>query len=299
MDNNRLAQFLYFIDERQETYRRRFVEEEPPPWTDDRVLRRYHYCNVYRELDATTQYVMENVLVDADDVDVLFNVILFRLLNLPQSYEAIGGFTPADEFDVDHTVDTLQAIQAREDQVFSPAYRIPAHRWVDSDSKVENIFYGIIKQDLLENLSLYAAGVLDAGSMEVAHETLTEIRGIGGFLAYEFVTDLNYSLLPFHENDFVNVGPGAQVGIEHIWPNATDYEDHVYWLVENQERLFYEHDIKFFYWNGNREKRLTARDFEHATCEYSGYVRARRGEGGVRRFTPPEDTEQTGMNDYT
>lgn len=275
-----MADFVRFITERQRIYERR-ARGDDPPWTDDKVLQRYHFCNVYRELDAGTQYLRENILGCGADHDVFFNVLVYRLVNDPDSYEALGGFTPVNEFDVDTVVSRLHDYDGR---VFSPAYRIPAHRFVDSDSKVENIFYGVIRDDLLANFTTYWNGVSEADSWGDAHRLLRKLRGIGDFLAYEFVTDLNYDLLPFSENDFVNVGPGARRGLERLWyEDIDDYETKVQWIVDKQEELFNLHGCDFPYWNG---KRLTLRDIEHSLCEAEKFARVKNNEGTTRLFRP-------------
>lgn len=285
MRPNKLNQFLWFVTERQRIYQRRFIKDELPPWTDNTILRNYHFCHVYRECDAATRYLRQYILSEDDGVDVLFNVIVFRLVNRPESFEAMGGVTPAMDFDTDEAVARLCEFGKR-NPVFSPAYRIPAHRFVDSDSKVENVLYGIVRDDLLPNLSEYADQVLEADTMETAHAALTELRGIGDFIGYELVIDLNYELLPFHENDFVNVGPGARAGLDRIWGDIDDYEGKIRWIVEEQEALFDEYDLDFYYWNGEREKRLSCRDIEHSMCEWNKHQRVKSGDGHTRRFNP-------------
>jgi hypothetical protein len=34
---------------------------DPPPWTDDPVLQRYSFCNVYREFDRQTLWIDDNI----------------------------------------------------------------------------------------------------------------------------------------------------------------------------------------------------------------------------------------------
>lgn len=50
--------------------------------------------------------------------------------------------------------------------------------------------------------------------MQDGFELLRSYPMIGDFLAYQFMTDLNYSeLINFSENEFVVPGPGAKYGI--------------------------------------------------------------------------------------
>lgn len=295
VNESRLEEFLWFICERQRIWERRFVEQQDPPWTDDPVLQSYHFCNVYRDLDKGTIYVKENILPHNNPEDVLLNVVVYRLLNKPESYEIIGGYTPVDEFDVDDVVQKLE-LWGEENTVFNSAYRIPGQRFVGSDSKIENVFYGIVRDDLLEFIEDYTNGVIHADSLRVAHRTLTHLRGIGDFLAYELVTDLNYSLLDFAENDFVNVGPGAERGIELIWPTVEHYVDKIRYIVSYQEAMFEYYDLEFPYWE--EKPQLTMRDVEHSMCEFSKFWRVKHQGGSTRLYEPPSNGNQWEMGDF-
>ena len=56
--------------------------------------------------------------------------------------------------------------------------------------------------------------IADASSMRRGFEILRSYPMIGDFLAYQFVTDLNYSeICDFSEMEFVVPGPGARDGI--------------------------------------------------------------------------------------
>ena len=284
-----LEEFLWFMCERQRIWHRKEVEGEDPPWTSDPVLNNYHFCNVHRELDRGTKFLIENILPHEHADDVIFNVVLYRLLNKPDSYKAIGGFTPADEFDVDEAVHKLE-LWGEENTIFSPAYIIPAHRFAGSDSKVHNIFYGVIQDDLYRFLPEYTKHIIQAESLEAAHRVLTNLRGVGDFIAYEIVTDLNYELLDFSENDFVNVGPGAEKGIDVIWPGTEDYVDKIRYIVRYQDALFQEYDMDFPYWEEKPE--LTCRDVEHSFCEFFKEWRVRHQGGHTRKYDPHKKAQR-------
>jgi hypothetical protein len=59
------------------------------------------------------------------------------------------------------------------------------------------------------------ARISEAQSMVHAFSLLRAYSTIGDFLAYQFVTDLNYShLTEFEESEFVVAGPGANGGLQ-------------------------------------------------------------------------------------
>ena len=70
----------------------------------------------------------------------------------------------------------------------------------------------MLKDDLPSRLA-------QATSMSKAFDLLRAYPTIGDFLAYQYVTDLNYStLLNFSEMDFVVPGPGARDGLRKCFP---------------------------------------------------------------------------------
>lgn len=285
-DEDHLRDFWWWVNERQRIWVRRRVEDLPPPWTENGVLQDYHFCNVHRELDAATQYALREILRSPDEADVLFNTVWYRFLNRPDSFEQQGGFTPATEWDADRAVARLNG----QESVFSPAYRVTSHDWAGADSKVENICYGIIRDELQTNLDAYTAEVFGADSLKGAHSALTRLPGVGDFLAYEIVTDLCYRHLPFSEDDWVNVGPGAATGLEWIFGRSD--LDALRWLQTDQDRW-----IQNYPWptrdrldeagvEGTPKTHLTLRDLEHAACEWRKYRQILENEATKRRFSP-------------
>ena len=68
--------------ERQEIYFKR-LRGEPEPWTEDDVLRRYRFTNVYRAADRVSQYLIRNVIyrdgLPTEPDEVVFRILLFKV----------------------------------------------------------------------------------------------------------------------------------------------------------------------------------------------------------------------------
>lgn len=298
-DEDLMEEFLWWMCERQKIYIRRSVEGEPEPWTESEILQEYHFCNVHRELDYGTQYALEHILVEDQPVrDVLFNVLLYRFFNRPRTFEMLGGFTKADEFYPEAAVDALD-IYSRNNSLFSSAYRVTTHSWANADTKHKNILLGVVRDDILDNLDDYTKRIFGADSLEEAFDVLCEIRGVGDFLAYEIAMDLNYRHLPYSENDFVNIGPGASSGLMSIFGRSG--EDLVRWFRMSQDQLFHYFDLQFPYMAGDpypiNKPELTLRDFEHSLCEVNKYWGIKYRDEGRRRFSP-RDHAQDRLEDF-
>ena len=291
-----LREFFWWMCERQEIYRRRFVEDEAPPWTDDEILQKYHFCHVYRELDAGTKFVLNNIVNQGyDEADVLFNTTFYRLLKNPDSYTATGGFFQIDNFEADEVVRRLEDFDG---QIFGRAYRIGHTMGSDYDELHKAIVYDTLNGHLRHKADDYVEVLTSTGNdrpnANDAMKRLTDIPQVGDFVAYEIMTDLCYGFVNYTENDFLEIGPGAEKGLEHIWGDTG--ENYVHWLTENGDELMNLFDLELYRWNGTEFKDLTLRAIEHSLCEYAKYVRGREQDNpNLRQF---ESGLQTSASDF-
>ena len=53
MVQDKVEGFFNYINERHQIYLRR-KNGLHPPWTEDKILKTYGFCNVFRELDTVT-----------------------------------------------------------------------------------------------------------------------------------------------------------------------------------------------------------------------------------------------------
>jgi len=72
----------YFAAARErEAIRRRRAAGEPPPWTQDKALAEWRFCNVFREHDKTTVWFREEVRKHLDGVRAVEATAIFRWFN--------------------------------------------------------------------------------------------------------------------------------------------------------------------------------------------------------------------------
>ena len=110
---------------------------------------------------------------------------------------------------------------ARRESIYSAAYIMPSPR-LGFKRKHKNHLR------LLQNMMKdgVPAKIEKAGSLESVFDTLKSMPSFGGFLAFQYAIDLNYSaMLDFSEMDFVVAGPGAREGIRKCFVNAGDFDE--------------------------------------------------------------------------
>jgi len=86
-----LAAFWWFVTERDRILYRRLAAFSEP-WTEDPILRDYHFTNVHRWKDPGTQYIVRYVHEQGlvNRLDVLFAVYAYRGLNRQSTFEKFG-----------------------------------------------------------------------------------------------------------------------------------------------------------------------------------------------------------------
>jgi len=204
-----------FAAERQAIFFRR-LRGETAPWTDDLVLREFKFTNAYRVLDRVSQYLVRNVIYAGSQTEeeTFFRTILFKLFNKIETWELLlqrmGEISWAKyRFEAYDAILTEAKMSGA--RIYSAAYIMPSGSG-PLVCPVKHRTHLRLLEMMMRDRTFARLG--DAGSMRRAFEILREYPTIGDFLAYQFVTDVNYSeLTRFSEMEFVMPGPGARDGI--------------------------------------------------------------------------------------
>ncbi len=281
-----LRMFWYWVYERQNIYHKRFILKFPPPWTKDPILRNYKFTNVYRELDKNSIWLINNVCKrPMDPVDKMFKIMVCRLFNNPSTFEELG-IPKIKTFKKNKFLKGIDAISKRGDNPFTNAYLV--HSGGIKGIRRNDFYAGLIDK-IHKEINVIYMKVTTAKTPEKIHSFLSSYPSIGDFVAYELYCDFIYAkLIKFTENDFVNVGPGAHLGLILMFPSKTN-NSHVKLikrLRDKQEYYFKKYGFSDFkYLDGN--KRLTLRGVEHSLCEVGKLAKMRMKVGKQRsKFTP-------------
>jgi hypothetical protein len=134
----RIAAFVDMVAERHAMYQRRQAGQLYP-WTNDSILSRWSFCNMYRHLDKTTRWFWDNWCRPHDGEDDLwFAMTIARLVNRIETLDALGYPVP---WNPEHFIEVMS--HRPKGKTYGPAYMIPAfagdHR-PKYISQVERIF---------------------------------------------------------------------------------------------------------------------------------------------------------------
>lgn len=271
--NTGVERFFDYARERHSVYLRRQVGQPRAEWTSDKILQRYRFTNVFRELDKTTVWFRERVRDKMrNDPRVLLATVVFRMLNRIETGEAVFQQTSlTDEGDlhtafekfmiephVGHLRHAIKLYCGRGPYV-TGAYIIsspPGYKKLDG---VLRILRGFATERCANKTCekmdwLCCANRLithpSEHTLRQTHEWLSTFPYLGNFHSYEIVTDLRHTALLDHAPDidtWASPGPGCRRGLNHAMgrePKSSFPVDQM--LVEMKTVLGMSRDPKYW-----------------------------------------------------
>ncbi|MHC4521188.1 MAG: nucleotide kinase domain-containing protein, partial [Planctomycetota bacterium] len=275
--------FWRFAAERQAVFFRR-LERQPPPWTNDAVLRKFRFTNAYRILDRVSQYLVAKVIYSGaqSEEEVFFRTILFKLFNKVETWELLlrelGEISWARYHYRSYDA-VLTSAKANGVRIYSPAYIMPSGSGPLRNPHKHRTHLALIEMMMKDRAY---ARVAEAQSMRETFYILREYPTIGDFLAYQFATDINYSeLTDFSEMEFVVPGPGARDGIRKCFADlgGLNEVELIVRVAKNQTDEFRCRNLDFRNLFG---RPLQLIDCQNLFCEVDKYARVIHPEIGGR-----------------
>ena len=289
-----------FAAERQAVFFRR-MRGEQRPWTNDSVMAMYKFTNAYRASDRVSQYLIRNVIygdgLPNSTREMFFRIMLFKIFNKIETWEllerAFGTITFEDYRFAAYDSVLTEARQTGR-RIYSAAYIMPPGGRVFGRSAKHQNHLLLLERMMADQL---AERLTQTRSMQEGFEKLRAYPTIGDFLAYQFITDINYSeLTEFSEMDFVMPGPGARDGLRKCFvdPGGLNEPELIRLMADLQEREFERLNLDFQSLWG---RRLQLIDCQNLFCEVDKYARVAHphipGRAGrvriKRKFVPISD----------
>lgn len=291
-----LTRLVSFVLERQRIYLRK-QRGEPKPWTKDKILQRYKFCNVYREQDTVTRWIDAHIRRPYNDSPHLwFLLCAARQINWPPTLQALldRAELPTDARDSwswPAARGVLQNLRQRGEKVYTGAYIISGQGM--AQDKITTTCKTVL-QPLWRDRLLFIHGLATKGiTLATAHAALRQYPGWGDFLAAQVVADLKHTRYLRKATDWYTwavLGPGSRRGLNRVYP-AHAAQQHskrraidTPWPVEEAEialravRVALSRALV----GAKLGPPLCAQDTQNCLCEYDKYRRVELGEGRPR-----------------
>ncbi|WP_396911355.1 nucleotide kinase domain-containing protein [Mycolicibacterium sp.] len=261
-----------FAARRQEIYQAR-VAGARGPWTSDPVLRAHRFTNCYRAADRVSQFVIREVAYSGDQrpAELIFRILLFKLFNKIDTWQLLTaevGSPTLATFDPRRYNEILDDAFARGQRLYSAAYVMPSPPFGATRKHLNHL--RLLEHMLDDGL---VGSLTDAATMRDAFAIIKSYPGMGDFLAFQFLIDINYSAaLHFDEMEFVVAGPGARDGIRKCFgPQSAGIEREIIeYMAASQQDHFARLGLTF---SGLFGRPLQLIDCQNLFCEVDKYAR--------------------------
>jgi hypothetical protein len=288
--------FFGYAKERYKIFLKREAGESIP-WTKDRILQIYRFCNVFREDDVVTKYIRKNISLEIYGDHLVGVAVMSRIFNKPSTLQKLiedennkanpdllGAWTYLrHEVWANLVRERLEGVQP----IISAAYIIATKPGMN---KLDGILH-CLEPVLANAVQLQKEMQKEGCTLQYACELLQQFSHIGPFIAYEIVTDLRHSILKNAPDimTWANPGPGATRGLGRILEKGpkhfsrTSPKSVAQMMIHMQELLELSKDERF--WDQSYPS-WEMREVEHTLCEFDKYERARLGEGKPKQAYP-------------
>lgn len=264
-----------FAVKRQDAFFSR-IEGNYGPWSSDPILNEFKFTNAYRASDRVSQYLIKNVIYSKrwSLGDTVFRILLFKLFNKIETWQLLENYfgeISLATFDIDRYGQILENAMSAGGAIYSAAYIIPSGSKKKYSGVRKHKFHLLLLDYLIK--SKLPMQLRKSSTMEEGFHVLLNVESFGPFLAYQFITDLNYSeWLGYSETEFVMPGPGALDGIRKCFTNLGDYsEPDVIKMMADEQEIHFERlglDFKSL-WG----RPLQLIDCQNLFCEVDKYSR--------------------------
>ena len=273
---DRLDLYFYWIHERETIRLNKEVERNPQPWTDDPILQKFKFCQVFREEDSTTRWFKRHIRNPwRDDPEVLMATVIFRWFNFIETGRTLIRHNLHIEWDRKKAIEEI----TKQDKWVTGAYIVKTPNRMDKVTGVAECISHMWsdREKLVER-------ILTTKSLKKSWEILRDYPYMGPFMAYEVITDLRHTYLLQDAEDILtwaNAGPGAMRGLNRLAGRDLDFCRRTHPWNDEMRNL----------WEISRERlnpnlidlnRFEMREIEGGLCEFDKYSRILNEEGRTR-----------------
>jgi hypothetical protein len=272
----RVKELFAFIQEREAIYQRR-AAGQPKPWTKDKILSNYRFCNMYRENDTVTKWIADHWRTpNAAEPDLWFAMTVARLLNNTDALSAAKYPVPWTPKRSRQWRSILLERQKIGFGNFNAAYRVVSG---PSFAGVQTVDYlaDHVLPELWRNRTEIRPRKDD--TLATFNERLRNYRGMGSFIAAQIIADMKYVEPLKSATDFWSwaaPGPGSRKGLNYVCGRSPE----THWQDEEWRSQLGVLQAKIDpLVRAACMPRLHAQDLQNCLCEFSKYERTRLGEG--------------------
>lgn len=268
--------FYHWIVER-ERCRHGYENNLPKPWSTDRILQEYRFCNVEREKDSVSKWITEYWMNEYDTTTaperMVFAMCVARLFNRVSTLKLIGF--PHGDLNIlewfKHTRVILKNARTKGEKIWTGAYLV-------STNGVKKDKLDYILDDVLAHIEHRVREPYERESLEEYHAHLTSFDGLGSFMAGQVIADLKYTSVLADAPDWwtwAPIGPGSKRGLNRYFRRKLEANIKDSQVIEELTgvQLQVQQRLGIL---------LPVHNIQNCMCEFDKYLRCKFNEGTPR-----------------
>lgn len=290
-----LSTIWYWMNERQHIRNRRYGGS-PWPWTKDPILKEFRFCEVFREDDKVSKWIIDNWLTPyKEHPNLWIACCIARQINWPETLEEIGF----PDFKVNYSewikwrdaaTNIMLQRQRKGLKLYTSAYMIyggPGKKGGVPEKAVWTMHYVIdrvVHQRYHFDKYFNEIDPLSR-SFKYVTKSLEHFPGWSGFMGDQAACDMSYTHLLNQATDLMswcNPGPGCIRGLNRLYGRALSFNLKEEQAVDEMRELLKIANSSDSPLGNHIQKPLKIHTIESALCETDKYLRVKLGEGRPR-----------------
>lgn len=270
-----LDKIQLFASERMHIWKNRF-ENKRPPYTKDKILENYRFCNIYRELDRQTIEIHTLLRPLQEDFDLwLLNLFLLRFVCNTSTVREVGFLS----YERDNNTKVYQKLVSKLSPKYGSAYVFPISIIQKSKHPTRESFFCLYLPTVMKKVSKEVCNFNNLSVVD-AVEKVVAVLGFGfRFHVTEVMIDVAYQY-PEYVNlfDRFPIGPGSMPTMKRL----SEKEPEETCLALSNYKMS---DFPYLTYN-NKPVLLSAENWEGIGCEFRKYTNLSLGQGRKRKYMP-------------
>jgi hypothetical protein len=257
-------------------------------YTDDVILQKYRFCNVFREDDKVTKWFRLNIRARMQTPQQHVRAaVAFRWFNLPETGELMLPWLLGQEPAV-HAMHRIHERALSGKPILNAAYMIKSP---PGQFKAPGIF--TCMQAVEDDLEALTDSIMSKNTMEHGVHALCTYPYLGPFMAYQSICDLRFTPVlqdAVDVNLWTSPGPGSARGMGRVFYGNTDSynynssRDRPVLIEKMQQLLGLSRFDRFWPEQWPKWELSTV---QHWACEFDKYMRVVTGEGEPKQKYRP------------
>lgn len=271
-DEDLFHEISWFIEERISIWNKR-TTNSPQPYTKDKIMSTYRFCNIFREFDRQTIEIHTLLNPLRDDFELwLLNMFYCRLVAMPETIRKVGLLSYDDKNNI--------LIYKKLKECPSPKYGVPYVFPISTIMRSNTPTRELFLTQYLPTVMKTVATRIKTWKKKSVYGGVEEILKIFGynhsFLWTEVLIDVGYQY-PQYIDLFARfpIGPGSAPTMKRI-----DVTKDPSILVTELSKLNVNASITY----NNKLLQLSAENWEGIGCEFRKYTNLKQGEGRKRIY---------------